>query len=100
MGLRTEGLEQAQIDRRAALIGVGARLIDINSPLVADAHREAFDLVRKTLSTRCMQVERMMRAIASADPAAVKKGWLLIGGAALLALVLLVIVVATLGHSV
>jgi hypothetical protein len=100
MGLRTEGLEQAQTDRRAALIGLGARLMDVNSPCVADADREAFDLARKTLSTRCIEVERIMRAIASADPVAVKKGWLVIGGAALLAFVLLVILVATLGHSV
>ncbi len=100
MGLRSEGLEQAQTERRAALIAISARLIELNSDAVVPADQRAFESARTALSTRHIDLERTIRAIGSADPAAVKKGWIVIGAGALLAVALLVALVFAIGRTV
>lgn len=96
MGLRSEGLEQALSEKRAALISIGARLFDTNSPVVPAEDYEAFARVRADLSQRHLDVERLLRALDSADKAAVKKGWAVIGGGITIVLILIALTLSRL----
>jgi hypothetical protein len=91
MGLRSEGLEQARAQRRAALISIGARLFETNSDHIPEPDYDAFHRVRADLSARHLEVERTMRALTSADKSAAKKGWMLIAGALVSVLALLIL---------
>jgi hypothetical protein len=97
IGVRSEGVEQARSERRSALIAIGARLIDSNAALIPKPDYDAFHRLRIDVSTRHIDVERIMRALASADAAAVKRGWIVIGAAAGLVLALLVFIVSRFG---
>lgn len=93
MGVRSEGVELALTERRAALIAIGGRLFDINSDLIPQADYDEFHRIRSDVSTRQLEIERLMRALASADPKAVQKGWIVIA-------VGIVIVLAIIGLTI
>ena len=94
LGVRSEGLELARTERRAALISIGARLFDTNSELIPKPEYEAFHRLRSDVVARHLDVERAMRAMASADAAAVKRGWIVIGAAAALLLIVIALSVS------
>ena len=79
--------------------GIGAQLIEMNAPIVPRELRQAFFESQEVLSSRTLEAERLNHAIVSADPAAVKKGWMVIVGGSLLGLVLLIVLIALLGRS-
>lgn len=99
LGVRSQGVEQAQGERRSALIAIGARLIEMNSVIVPRELRQAFFEAQDALSSRTSEAARLNQAIVSADAQAVKKGWLLMIGGGFFALVLLAVLVALLGRS-
>lgn len=99
IGVRSEGVEQAQSERRTAFKALGSRLVDTNSEHVSQPDRDAFDVARRALSERQMYVERLIRAIGSADPVAVKRGRIVIGAGALVLLALFVVLFLSMGGS-
>jgi hypothetical protein len=96
MGVRSEGVELALTERRTALIAIGGRLFDTNSELIPQADYDEFHRVRSDVSLRQLEIERMMRALASADPSAVKKGWIAIAVGALLVLAIIALTISRL----
>lgn len=90
-GLRSEGVEQALTEKRAALIALGARLFDTNSSAILPEDAAAFGRLRTEVSQLHLEVERCLRAIDSADKTAVKKGWAIIAAAAVLLITLVVL---------
>jgi len=96
MGVRSEGLEQALAEKRAALISIGARLFDTNSPVIPADDYESFGKMRADLSQRHLEVERLLRALDSADKNAVKKGWAVIGAGLAIVLILIVLTLSRL----
>jgi len=90
-GLRSEGVEQALTEKRAALIALGARLFDTNSQAILPEDATTFSRLRTEVSQLHLEVERCLRAIDSADKAAVKKGWAIIAAATVLLITLVVL---------
>ena len=99
LGVRSEGVSEAEAERRNALIAIGARLIEMNAPVVPIELRQAFFQSQEALSERALSAERIARAIGSADAESVKKGWLVVAGAVVLGVTLLVLLIALFGHS-
>jgi CHASE3 domain sensor protein len=88
--VRAEGVEAASRDVRSALLELGRRTAPSNVQVGSS------DQVRRALADAETQVKRLqkdlerhVRALASADETLVNKGLLIIGGVALLVLVLL-----------
>jgi hypothetical protein len=98
-GLRGEGVERAQADRRAALLALGARLVETGSPHVEPGSLEAFSQARDALAARALEVERTLRAIDACDPKAVQRGWAVLAAAVVVALALLAVLIAAFGRS-
>jgi len=96
-GLRSEGVEQALTEKRAALIALGARLFAPNSQAILPEDATTFSRLRTEVSQLHLEVERCLRAIDSADKAAVKKGWAIIAAAAALLISLVVLTFGTTG---
>jgi tetratricopeptide (TPR) repeat protein len=99
LGVRSQGVEQAQSERRAALVTIGARLMEMQTPIVPEPLRQGFFQAQELLSASIREVERMEQALGTADPAAVKKGWMVLGGGAVVLLLLFVVLIALLGRS-
>ncbi len=99
IGMRSAGVEEAQKERRAALVAIGARLIEMNAEDVPRKLRQTFFEAQDVLSARVLEADKLEQAIVSADPAAVRKGWVVMGGGGFVALVLLVALVALFGRT-
>jgi hypothetical protein len=99
VGLRSEGVQRAQADRRAALVAVGARLVETGGQALEPAAREAFFRVQQNVTARQLDAERIVRALESADANAVRKGWQLVIGASVAVLLAIVALIALLGRT-
>ena len=99
IGMRSQGVQQAQSEMHAALVAIGAQLIEMNAPIVPRELRQAFFQSQDVLSSRMLEAERLNHAIVSADSAAVKKGWMVIVGGTLVSLLLLIALIALFGRS-
>lgn len=100
LGVREAGVGEAESGYKKALADVGRALLASRGtgPLSRDevAALTAFDAEVLSLAA---QAEKQLRALDSADPEAVKRGYMILGGAALLVVILLVLMLTMCGSG-
>ncbi len=98
-GMRSEGLQHAETERRAALVAIGRQLAEAPGSPVSSADRQSWQAAQALVAARALEAEKLLRARDCEDRDAVKKGLILAGVAALLLIGLLVALVLILGSS-
>jgi hypothetical protein len=99
LGVRSQGVEHAQSERRSALIALGASLMETTSGVVPQELQQRFFRAQEVLSGHGLEVARLRQAMATADPESVKKGWIVLGAGSALILLLLIVLIALFGRS-
>jgi tetratricopeptide (TPR) repeat protein len=99
LGVRSQGVEHAQSERRAALVALGASLIETSSGVVPQQLQQRFFQAQEALEGHGREVARLRQAMATADPGAVKKGWIVLGAGSALVVLLLIVLIALFGRS-
>jgi hypothetical protein len=99
LGVRSQGVEHAHSDRRAALVALGTSLIETSSGVVPQQLQQRFFQAQEALAGHGREVSRLRQAMATADPQAVKKGWIVIVAGSALVVLLLIVLIALFGRS-
>ncbi len=92
-GVRTAGVQQAETERRTALVAIAQRLVVAPGIYLEPSEGEAFDRAKTLVDKRTLEAVKLAQALGAADPKALRQGWLLIGLALAVVIGLVVAVV-------